>query len=73
VRERPAQPFDAPAIDAKIAVPEARRRAHRDSTLRRAQVELEIVDKAENSAAALGVKILIGFSDDSGPRPICDY
>ena len=63
-----AKIFHPPAIDAQVAAPEPRCRAHRDKVLRRAQVQLEIIDKAKDSAAALGMKIIIGLRDDLGPR-----
>ena len=55
-------------VHAKIAMAETRCRAHSDYALNRTQVKLEIVDKTENRAAALGVEILIGFADDPRPR-----
>jgi hypothetical protein len=66
--QQQAQILHAPAIDAQVAAPEARGRAHRDQVLLRPQVQLEIVDKAKDSATALGMKIIIGLRDDLGPR-----
>jgi hypothetical protein len=55
-------------VYAKIAMAETRRGADGDDVVGRAQVKLEIVDKTENRAAALGVEILSGFADDPGSR-----
>lgn len=49
---------------------ETRRGADGDDVVGRAQVELDIVDKTENRAAALGVEIIIGLGDDPGSRQI---
>ena len=57
-------------VHAKIAMAETRRGADGDDVVGGAQVKLEIVDKTENRAAALGVEILIGFADDPGSRQI---
>lgn len=57
-------------VHAKIAMAETRCRAHSDYALNRTQVKLDIVDKTENRAAALGVEIIIGLGDDPGSRQI---
>src|SRR4030095_197870 len=58
LHEQRTELFNALAIDAKVAVSQSRRRAHRDDILRLTQMKLEIVDKTENCAGTLGVNII---------------
>ena len=53
-----SQTLDSPAVDAEIAVSQPRRRAHRNDILRGPEVQLQIIDEAEESAAAFGVKVI---------------
>lgn len=67
VPQQQAKTFNSLAVNTQVAVPEARRRTRRDQILFRTQVQLKIVDKTENSAAAFRMEIIIGLSDDFGP------
>jgi hypothetical protein len=67
-REPLAQGFDALTIDAEVAAPDARCRAHLDHLVGRVEPEFDIVDEVQKSAGVLHIEIVGSAVDQGRPR-----
>ena len=55
------------AVYAEVAVPQTGRRAHGYHVLGRSQVQLQIIDKTKERAAALRMNVIVRFDNDFRP------
>src|ERR1044071_9882429 len=72
IQKQRAQIFHPSAVNAEVAIADPRGGTHGDEILRRARVQLQIVDESENCAAALGLEVNARFADDFGSRQRAD-
>jgi hypothetical protein len=64
--------LDPAPVDAQVGVTQTRGRSDRDDLLGGSKLKLEVIDEAEERAAALCVKVVRSFLHDAAARQLRD-